>query len=171
VRRFLLLFLLAVFSLYAIEATKLAQDAVIAPFTADVAAVSAWLLQLFDGDVAASGATIWNPASGFAVTVEAGCNGVEASLVLLAAVIAYPASWHQKVVGVAGGVVTVQVLNLARIISLFYLGQWNQTAFEWAHLYLWQALIMLDVLLIFLVWLRWVTPPASPKSGDRMATE
>ena len=28
------------------------------------------------------------------------------------------------------------------IISLFYLGQWRMDAFEFAHLYLWQALIM-----------------------------
>ena len=32
--------------------------------------------------------------------------------------------------------------------------------FEWMHLYLWQALIMLDVLIIFLVWLRYLPRPA-----------
>ena len=26
--------------------------------------------------------------------------------------------------------------------------------FEWAHLYVWQALIMLDVLVVWLVWVR-----------------
>ena len=41
------------------------------------------------------------------------------------------------------------------IISLFYLGQWNMTAFvQWAHLYIWQALIMLDVLIVWLIWVR-----------------
>lgn len=39
-------------------------------------------------------------------------------------------------------------------ISLFYLGQWNMTTFEWAYLYLWQALIMLDVFIVFLLWLK-----------------
>ena len=28
--------------------------------------------------------------------------------------------------------------------------------FEFAHLYLWQALIMLDVLVVWLLWIRWV---------------
>ena len=41
-----------------------------------------------------------------------------------------------------------------RIISLFYLGQWNQVWFDWFHLYLWQALIVLDALVAFLIWLR-----------------
>jgi hypothetical protein len=35
--------------------------------------------------------------------------------------------------------------------------RWSVPAFEFAHLYLWQALIMLDVLLAWLVWLRWIT--------------
>ena len=33
-------------------------------------------------------------------------------------------------------------------------GQWNENVFQWAHLYLWQALIMLDVLVVWLLWVR-----------------
>ena len=47
-----------------------------------------------------------------------------------------------------------EILNVVRVISLFYLGQWNMQVFEWAHLYVWQALIMLDVLVVWLVWVR-----------------
>jgi hypothetical protein len=43
-----------------------------------------------------------------------------------------------------------------RIISLFYLLQWNKEWFEWAHLYIWQALIILDALIIFILWIRWL---------------
>ena len=52
--------------------------------------------------------------------------------------------------GLAAGIVAVQGLNVVRVISLFYLGQWNMQVFEWAHLYVWQALIMLDVLVVWL---------------------
>ena len=38
---------------------------------------------------------------------------------------------------------------------------WNYAAFEWAHLYLWQALIILDALLVWLIWLR-----SLPRSHD-----
>ena len=57
----------------------------------------------------------------------------------------------------AAGLAAVQALNVVRVISLFYLGQWSMRAFEWAHLYAWQALIMLDVLVVALVWMR-MTP-------------
>ena len=76
---------------------------------------------------------------------------------LAAAVFAYPAQLRAKMTGLLVGSVAVQLLNLVRIISLFYLAQWSAPAFEFAHLYLWQALIMLDVLVVWLVWLRWVT--------------
>ena len=36
------------------------------------------------------------------------------------------------------------------------MGKWNQEAFDFAHLYLWQALIMLDVLVVWLLWIRTV---------------
>jgi exosortase H (IPTLxxWG-CTERM-specific) len=96
-----------------------------------------------------------DPASGFAVSIEAGCNGVEACIVLFAAIVAFPARWRDRLVGLAAGFVAVQALNVVRIISLFYLGQWNFAWFEFAHHYLWQGLIMLDVLVVFLVWARY----------------
>ena len=76
---------------------------------------------------------------------------------LLAALLAYPADWGARVWGAIAGFAAIQVANLARIITLFYLAGWNQSVFEFAHLYLWQALIMLDVVIVWLLWIRWVT--------------
>ena len=45
------------------------------------------------------------PANGFAVSIEAGCNGVEATIVLVAAILAFPAPWKRKLVGLAIGIV------------------------------------------------------------------
>ena len=28
--------------------------------------------------------------------------------------------------------------------------------FEWAHLYIWQALIMLDVFIVFILWIKYI---------------
>jgi exosortase H (IPTLxxWG-CTERM-specific) len=83
-------------------------------------------------------------------------------IVLLAAILAYPAPWKHRLAGLAGGVLAVQLLNIVRIVSLFYIGQWSLPVFEWAHLYAWQALIMLDALIVWLLWLRLLprNPPA-----------
>ena len=63
-------------------------------------------------------------------------------------------SYLGALIGIAIGIVAVQGLNIVRVISLFYIGQWNFKVFEWAHLYVWQALIMLDVLIVWLLWVR-----------------
>jgi exosortase H (IPTLxxWG-CTERM-specific) len=66
------------------------------------------------------------------------------------------------------GFLAIQAMNIARIISLFYLGNWNMAFFSWIHLYLWPALIMLDVLIVFIVYLRYLSSNKQPTAvaGD-----
>ena len=134
------------------------------PWTDTLAAVSAGLVEVFDPGVVADGKLLQSGSTGFAVSIEAGCNGVEATIVLVAAILAFPAPWKRKFLGLSIGIAAVQGLNIIRVISLFYLGQWSLDAFDFAHQYVWQALIMLDVLIVWLLWVRALPriPPATP---------
>jgi exosortase H (IPTLxxWG-CTERM-specific) len=161
VLRFFALFVVIQAALFAAELTPWGQDYVVVPWTNALAAFSTSLVTLFDSGVVATGKVIQSTANGFAVSIEAGCNGVEATIVLIAAMLAFPAPWKYRVAGLGAGIIAVQGLNVIRVISLFYLGQWSAKAFEWAHLYVWQALIMLDVLIVWLVWVRTL-----PRSGS-----
>ncbi len=163
--RFLALFVVLQAVLFGAELTPWAQQYFVLPWTGALAQISTWLVTLFDPAVVAVGKVMRSTSSGFAVSIEAGCNGVEATIVLLAAILAFPASWKHKLAGLALGVVAVQGLNIVRVISLFYLGQWNYALFEFAHLYVWQALIMLDVLIVWLVWVRTLPAQRRPGSG------
>jgi exosortase H (IPTLxxWG-CTERM-specific) len=160
--RFALIFTMVLVGLFTLELLPAGQHWVVIPFTRFIAALSAWIIQLFDAGVASYGNVLLDPTSGFSVSIEAGCNGVEASLVLIAAMLAFPAGWLARLIGISIGFLAIQGMNLLRIISLFYLGQWSQLIFEWAHLYLWQSLIILDVLVVFLIWLRFL-PKAIPR--------
>ncbi len=159
--RFAFIFTTILLGLFTLELLPAGQHWVVMPFTRFVAALSAWVIQRFDAGVSVYDNILLDPASGFAVSIEAGCNGVEASLVLIAAMLAFPAAWRARLIGIGIGFLAIQAMNLLRIISLFYLGQWNKLAFEWAHLYLWQSLIILDVLVVFLIWLRYLPRRAS----------
>ncbi len=164
--RFFALFLVVQALLFGAELTPWAQTYFVEPWTNSLATVSAWLVTLFDHNVVAVGKVLRSTANGFAVSIESGCNGVEASIVLVAAVLAFPAPWRHKLIGLLAGIFAVQGLNIVRVISLFYIGQWNLHAFEWAHLYVWQALIMLDVLIVWLVWIRTLPRESrGPRSG------
>ncbi|HUH95622.1 MAG TPA: exosortase H [Casimicrobiaceae bacterium] len=152
--RFFVGFLVLQAALFGTELTPWAQHWFVTPWTNALAAISADVVKLFDSQVLAEGKVLQSLRNGFAVSIEAGCNGVEATIVLVAAMLAFPASWQRKLAGLAAGIVAVQGLNVIRVISLFYLGQWSASAFEFAHQYVWQALIMLDVLVIWLLWVR-----------------
>ena len=154
--RFLLVFCGVLGSLFAIEMLSLVQQAVIQPFTVLLANVSTAVIVPFDNTVIAQGRILRDATTGFAVSIEAGCNGVEATIVLVAGIVAFPASLWRKLIAILVGFLFVQALNVVRIISLFYLGQWNYTVFEWFHLYLWPVLIMLDVLVVFAIYLQWL---------------
>ncbi|HZI84328.1 MAG TPA: exosortase H [Casimicrobiaceae bacterium] len=161
--RFFLAFLIVQAVLFGAELTPWAQHWFVAPWTNTLAAISADIVKLFDSQVIAEGKILQSARNGFAVSIEAGCNGVEATIVLVAAMLAFPATWRRKLVGLAVGIVAVQGLNIVRVISLFYLGQWSAEAFDFAHQYVWQALIMLDVLVIWLLWVR-TLPRAAPSA-------
>jgi exosortase H (IPTLxxWG-CTERM-specific) len=164
--RFFVTFIGLQVALFAAELTPWAQQYFVVPWTDALATISAWLLTLFDPNVAASGKVLRSTVNGFAVSIEAGCNGIEATIALVAAICAFPALWRDRLVGLGAGIAAVQGLNLVRVISLFYLGQWSMKAFDWAHLYVWQALIMLDVLVVWLVWVR-MLPRADVAGGGR----
>lgn len=154
--RFFVLFVVLVVVLFTLELTHPVQNLIVLPWTALLASISAALIGAFDADVLAYGKILQDARTGIGVSIEAGCNGVEACLILLAALLAYPASWTMRLIGVAFGFVAIQAVNVLRVITLFYLAGWNHAVFEFAHLYLWQALIMLDVLVVWLLWIRQV---------------
>ena len=168
--RFFILFTILLVGLFTLEILEPAERLVILPFTSFIADVSVWIVQLFDDNVESVRNVIRNSTTGFGVRIERGCNGVEAMIILFAAIFAFPAPIKNKLIGFAIGFFAIQLLNLVRIVSLFYLGQWNQVAFEWFHLYLWQALIIMDALVVWLVWLR-TLPQAKLKRQQEAASK
>lgn len=154
-------FIIVLVVLFTLELIGPVREYLILPFTAVIATISASLTQLFDSSVQSQGIVIQSLSNGTAVSIQPGCNGVEAMICLTAAIIAFPTSWKSKAYGLFFGFLAIQALNIVRIISLFYLLQWNKDWFEWAHLYLWQALIILDALVVFIIWVRMLPNPES----------
>lgn len=156
-RRFLLTFIGIGLLLYGLAYLPPVRAQVIAPFTDSLTVVAGGLITGFGGQAWVQGNVLTIP--GFSVRILDLCNGVEATLLLWTAMLAFPAPWRYRLWGLLIGVLGVQALNLARIISLVYLGVWKPAWFHWVHWYVWDALILVDVLLIFLLWLRRLPAP------------
>jgi exosortase H (IPTLxxWG-CTERM-specific) len=124
---------------------------------ADVS-LSPWLVGiahkvvLVCGGHATREAAILRAPSGFGVEMSYGCNAVNVTILLWSAVLAFPASWKMKALGLAAGSVIIQIVNILRFISLFYLGQYSMTWFDFAHTYLWETFLMLDTMVVFWFW-------------------
>lgn len=134
------------------------QDNALKPWNQVLASASFSILHAFDDEVRISGNVLSNPKSGFAVAVENDCNGLEVTVLLLCAVLTFPSTWKAKAQGLLLGALVIQGLNLFRILTLFYLGQWNEDVFSWTHKYLWPVLIIVATLGVFVAWTRRVGP-------------
>lgn len=152
--RFVLILLGLVVGLLSLELLRPVQEGFVMPWTGLLAKFCAALVKAFDPGVLAYENVLQSTRNGFAVAIQPGCNGVEATVILIAGMVAFPAPWRLRLIGLAIGIVAVQAINVLRVISLFYLGQWNLDWFQFAHLYVWQALIMFDVLIVWLLWIR-----------------
>ncbi len=167
--RFSIIFITLIVSLLLLEIYEPVRQAVILPFTSGLAAFCTWLIQFFDASVITNKDVIRDATTGLSIQIAPGCNGVEAMIILLAAVLAFPSSWLYKLKGLFWGFLAIQSLNTVRIISLFYLLQWDRDWFMFFHTYLWQALIVLDALIVWLIWLRYL--PAQSKDPQDETTD
>ena len=125
------------------------------PFTRSLVVVCTWVMNLFGAGVVASGVVLSFAHASGAVMVSSGCNGVEVCILFAAAIAPFPAPISARIVGIVVGVAAIQILNLVRIISLLFLARFAQNLFDFFHLFFWDAFIMLDAVVLFLVWHHW----------------
>ncbi len=114
--------------------------------------LDAQLLGLFSDRVEHAGIVV--RLDGFAVQVVAECIGLFEALILAAAVLAYPARWRERLQGVVLGSAALYLLNVLRIAFLLVIGRHAPDFFEFAHVYLWQTLLVLFIAPLWLAWIR-----------------
>ena len=154
--RFLATFLLVLGASFAFLAWKPVNDHLVEPFTGGIAKASGVALRAIGQEVTRSGSMLRSPR--FAVNIRNGCNGVEAMVILLAAIVAFPAPWKARLVGLAAGAVAIQVVNLLRVVALFLTGAYLPRFFDTSHTVVWQSLVILSAVLIWILWAQRVAP-------------
>ncbi|HEY3055792.1 MAG TPA: exosortase H [Thermoanaerobaculia bacterium] len=143
-------FLALLIFFYAITALPFVNDHVTVPFTAFLTRVSVNVLGLFDGDVHAVGTTM--ASERFAMDVRNGCNAVETMMLFAAAVLSFPASARFRMIGLAIGLPIIQLVNIVRLTSLFWVGSRHARWFDVFHIALWQSVIILIGVAMFAIW-------------------
>lgn len=148
--RFLVVFLVVLAASFVLLSWRPVNDGLVEPFTGGVARASGVALRLVGEDITRSGTIL--RSSSFAVNIRNGCNGVEAMVILLAAILAYPAPWRARLIGLALGTIVIQVVNLIRVVALFLTGAYLPRFFDSSHTLVWQSVVILVALLVWVFW-------------------
>jgi len=90
---------------------------------------------------------------GISLDVKFGCNGLEAFLIYMVAILAFPAHWKKKLWGILVGFFVIQILNVARIVALGYCGVHFASFFHVFHIYVAQGIMIAIAFVLFLFWL------------------
>jgi exosortase H (IPTLxxWG-CTERM-specific) len=148
--RFLVLFFVILVIGFIIVAIGPVNDRVIVPYTAWIATVSAGILRAIGQNVVQSGTALFD--GGFGVNIQNGCNGVETMLIVISAMAAFPATAVSRIIGILAGILVIQGLNFIRVVSLFLLGKYQPAVFDLFHVAVWQSVVVLAGVGIFVLW-------------------
>jgi exosortase H (IPTLxxWG-CTERM-specific) len=157
---FLVLFVVILGASFTLISLNWVNDHVVEPFTAGVARVSGATLDLLGQDVQMQGTIIRGRL--FAVNIRNGCNGIEAMLIFLAAVLAFPAPWKARLLGLALGIVAIQAVNLVRVVVLYLTGAYFPAWFDASHTVIWQTVVILFSVLLWILWANRLAAPREP---------
>ena len=115
------------------------------------AGIAGFVVSLFGISTQVSGTLIYS--SRYSIDVVGECTGIVPILIFVSAVLAYPSGFKQKLLGIALGVTALHLVNMARIISLFCIGCTFPEMVDIAHYLVWQAIMVLAAIIIWLVWM------------------
>ena len=121
-------------------------------------------ISVFDGTAKVSGQDI---VGHFSLHVSKDCDAMEANILMVAAVVAFPSTWKNRAIGLLAGMSVVTIANVVRLCSLYFVGLRWPTAFDFAHLELWPLLLIAISLGVFVAWTSWTkSRPVAVHAGS-----
>lgn len=103
---------------------------------------------------------------GFAYRIIYHCSGLFLMIIYSAAVVAFPATIKEKIIGLLFGNPILFFTNVLRLVMLGIVGsRWPQY-FEASHEYLWQGIFIIFVIFLWLIWKeKMVALPEEPQEA------
>ncbi len=153
----------ALVGLYYLGIATEATASILESYTKFTAKLSAVVLSILGEQAAANGYMLSSPR--YMLMVGVGCEGSEPIALFLSAVIAFPMAWKYKIWGILGGVVTLFLLNLFRIIGLYYSGIYARSIFEMLHSEVFPIIFIIIAMVLWLIWLNWASNKTKPEAA------
>lgn len=157
---FVVLFGLLMAIFYGITSLRVVDTSIIPAYMRVNATVSSAIINIFGEGSVARGTSV--SSSRFSVNILHGCDAIAPTMLFVAAVLAFPAPLVTKFPGAIVGAIILALLNLVRIIALFFTGIYFPKAFEVMHVDVWQPVFILLALSLWIAWAWWATRDRMP---------
>lgn len=151
--RFVGLFGLFMSLAYACEITPSIRKHVFPAYLRHNARVSGIILRAMGEDASVHDRSISSPR--YALEVQHGCNALLPTALFVSAVLACPVSFTSKIPGILIGGMVLMVMNLVRIVTMFYAGIHFRNSFDAIHNEVWPAIFVCLSVFLWVTWAVW----------------
>ena len=123
------------------------------PVNLGLARATEWLIQRLDIPVARQGAILTHP-DGFSYRITTVCSGLRPAVLIVVTLLMVPATWFWRLSGVCMALAGIEVLNLGRLVHLYWVGVVDPDAFFMAHRVTWNIVAIAGILGFLTLWIR-----------------
>ncbi len=125
-----------------------------APILAAYATISSIILNLFGMGTTTTAENINSGA--YSLQIKKGCDAIAPMILYMVSILAFPIAMKWKWKGVLYGILALAVMNIIRIVSLYFFGRYtSQAVFDLMHVDVWQILFIAFTVFLWLYWMRW----------------
>jgi archaeosortase B (VPXXXP-CTERM-specific) len=114
------------------------------------AETNAWILDLLGLRGSAKGKWVWSTICYYEIIGE--CTAYYPCAIYVSAVMAFPTRMSRKLLGVGVGLPVLLAFNQLRLVSLCYIMHWIPEHFDMLHVLVWQSVIVVFTVVMWLVW-------------------
>jgi exosortase H (IPTLxxWG-CTERM-specific) len=167
--RFVLVFSALMIAFYALWVAPFVRNDLFPHYLHWNAAAGAALIRLFGHPVQVRGQFIDSlESTHFSLEVGRGCDAIQPTVLFLAAMVALPSTRRAKVLGGLAGTGILLLLNLVRIVTLFFVGLEMPDLFHMMHVDVWQTFFIFIAVLLWMIWALWaMRVPVGRADGPR----
>ncbi|MCH9003314.1 MAG: archaeosortase/exosortase family protein [Planctomycetes bacterium] len=127
------------------------------PYLELIASVSGGLIGFLGQPTSVVDTSVNSPD--FSMRIVRGCDAIEPTAAFVAAVLASPVSLWAKIPGILIGTMALVVINVVRLVSLFFIGIYVPSVLDFMHFDFWQAAFIVLAICFWAIWVQWATRP------------
>jgi exosortase/archaeosortase family protein len=120
-----------------------------------LAAMSAWILEQMTTGISRRGTIIHGDL--FSVQIAPGCDAYRICALLGSAILAFPARWKTKAIGLFFGLLWLNALNFVRIVGLYFIGALYNPYFQDSHEVYFPIFLICMTIAAWMIWVRRAT--------------